>query len=49
MGKCKTVVLGEFMAVDLLRGKSADDISNIGKATVINKKKKRRKRVRSLL
>lgn len=41
MGKCKTVVLGEFMAVDLLRGKSADDISNIGKATVINKKKKK--------
>lgn len=40
MGKCKTVVLGGFMAVDLLRGKSADDISNIGKATVINKKKK---------
>lgn len=31
------------MAVDLLRGKSADDISNIGKVTVINKKKKAEK------
>lgn len=40
MAKCKTVVLGGFMAVDLLRGKSVGDISNIGKDTVINKKKR---------
>lgn len=51
MAKCKTVVLGGFMAVDLLRGKSVGDISNIGKDTVINKKKRGKKKykVRSLL
>lgn len=51
MAKCKTVVLGGFMAVDLLRGKSVGDISNIGKDTVINKKKRGKKnyKVRSSL
>lgn len=51
MAKCKTVVLGGFMAVDLLRGKSVGDISNIGKDSVINKKKGKKKKykVRSLL
>lgn len=51
MAKCKTVVLGGFMAVDLLRGKSVGDISNIGKDTVINKKKEEKKKykVRSSL
>lgn len=39
------------MAVDLLRGKSVGDISNIGKDTVINKKKRGKKnyKVRSSL
>ena len=32
-----------FMAADLLRGKSVGDISDIGKGTVINKKRKRKR------
>ena len=31
------------MAADLLRGESVGDISDIGKGTVINKKRKREK------